>query len=60
MYKKMQRIEQNQKQEKKLMFLERYVNASYLGVLTRFQHKMNFSLGGTSLYMITRVFPTEK
>ena len=35
---KMQRIEQN-KNKKKMMFLESHVNASYLSVLTRFQQR---------------------
>ena len=39
-HQKRQRIEQNKNKKNNLMFLERDVNASYLSVLTRFQHRM--------------------
>ena len=40
----MQRIEQNQNKKKKVMFLEGDVTASYLGVLTRFLHRMKLQV----------------
>ena len=39
-HQKRQRLEQNKNKKNNLTFLERDVNASYLSVLTRFQHRM--------------------
>ena len=47
----MQRIEQEKKQKKKLMFLERDVIASYLSDLTRVQHRMKTSAIGERPYI---------
>ena len=49
-----------EKKEKKLMFLERDVIASYLSDLTRFQHIMKLHHRGTSLYMVAWDFPYRK
>ena len=59
-YQKKAKNRAKEKKEKKLMFLERDVIASYLSDLTRFQHRMKLHHRGTSLYMVARGFSLQK